>query len=806
MMHRHAILLLLAATAALLSCQKEEESIQEEQTVSEDNTVSVDMVLNGGIRLWDAPQTKATLDWPDGSRLYIQFYNDLGAYLARAIYQAGKETWKLSIDPAALVKTESGVCECYYFENTNGYNSKVINLHEGSCVYEGWGEYSVSENTVTLNVTLAPKTGRIKFTVPSAYPYTYLYPRVHGLSYYTLFDLTSFSFTESEDKYWNFYLDENSGYKYCFFTNPENTVLRGYREGWGSSHFERRFDASVLEAGHSIICEWPVDEAHNEWTKYENPYYPLNYSFGRSYSEFYYMDSGIFTMGGATASPIHSVQLTKNYYIQQWETSRSLWYYALGKPSGWQSDDNPVTGKTWDEIQEFIFALNVKTGQNYRLPTEAEWEWACRGGWLSSGSDYYGSSSPYGYRGNSIQRPGYGNEIGVADMCGNAGEYVQDFYGPYTTAPQIDPKGPATGDYHVIRGGDIKSSDEGITVYARSSEENSLLQYTGFRLAMDVPEMYETYKGAKLYAPSRLPFGNVPVGQTGHTKLTVRASRVEDVTFQIQGSGDGFTYSPSGEITVPAGSVKEVDFSFTPTQTGDKTANFNVVSSSLTAPIIVKVTGTGRSDDEALIVMERKYLLKNVLNNSYSYPRMSICFDNETSLNIGYYNTEYYDGWYHGYNNRLTGTFIYPTSGGNSYQNRTEEPWNPTGLPEEDTWVHEKILVYENADVDYYINDVYMGTHSFATLDLSAVEKIYVQCSPEGSTNNIEHWMDDFSIRTSSGYNYSDNFESEKLTTTFWKVPTNPAGVKQEDGVAKTILRRTDDDYNLTSRNINLLQ
>ena len=800
-MHRHTILLLLTASAALFSCQKEEETIQEEQqAILEDNTVCIDMVLNGGIHFWDAPQTKAVQDWPNGSSLYIQFYNDNGVYQGKATYQSDPGTWKLNIDPIAIVNTTGGTCECYYFGSWSDISSKRIRLSDSSPIYEGWGDYTVSGNNVTLNVTLAPKTGRIRFFIPSTYTRR---GHIHGLSYYTQFDLSTFTFTQSEDKYLDIYIDyrnENPDYMYCFFTYPDNTVINGYSEGWFNSHYERSFDASMLAPGHSVVCEWPEENAHNEWIKYENQYYPLRDSFDGSYTEFNFIDAGVFAMGGRTASPIHTVRLTHNYYLQRWETARSLWYYALGKPSGWQNDGNPVVGKTWDEIQEFIFALNVKTGQNYRLPTEAEWEWACRGSWWNSIDN-----SVSAFRGGPIQRPGWSNSIDMYDMCGNAGEFVQDWYGPYTAAEQTNPEGPATGDYHVIRGGDITSSDEGVTVYARATEKTALLQYTGFRLAMDVPEMYETYKGAKLYAPSRLPIGNVPVGQTGHSKLTVRASRIEDVTFQIQGSGDGFSFSPSGEITVPAGELREVDFSFTSSQVGEKEASFNVVSSSLAAPISVKVTATGRSDEDALIMMERKYLLRNI-NNSYSYPRMSICFDNETSILIGYYNTEYYDGWWHGYENRLSGIFIYPTSGGNSYQNRTEEPWNPTGLPETDTWVNEKVLIYPDSDVDYYVNGTYLGTYSFATLDLSAVEKFYVQCSPEGITTNIEHWMDDFSISTSSGYSYTDNFESEKLNTTFWKVPTNPAGVKQEDGVAKTILKRTDDDYNLTSRNINLWQ
>lgn len=801
MKHRYAIVLFITACAILSSCQKQEDDGLE-QIPQEENTISMNMVLNGGIHLWDNPQTKAIMDWPDGCELLIQFHNNNGRYPAKARFNGG--SWTLILDGSAFINTDGGICECYFFENWSFRNRKVISLGASDAIYEGWGEYTVSGGTVTLNVTLSPKTGRIRFNCPKGLEYLtdYHYARIHGLTYYTQFDLSTFSFETSDGNYLELYLTPDTDqYIYCGFTDYNNPTIIGYNNEQGySSHYERTFDVGMLDPGHSVICEWPIYVAHNEWLKYESPLYPLE---NGSYVEFFFIPSGSFMMGGGNgaAYPAHWVNLTKHYYIQQGETSRDLWYYALEKPSGWQNDSKPVVGKTWDEIQEFIFALNVKTGLNLRLPTEAEWEWAGRGAWYGSNEFFPGA-----YRGSSIQRPGYGNYIGMSDMFGNAGEFVQDWYAPYSAAEVTDPKGPATGDYHVIRGGDITSPDEGVTVYARSTEETSLLQYTGFRLAMDVPGMYDTYTGPDLYAPSRLPFKMVPVGQTAHAKLTVRASRKADATFQIQpqGATDAFTYSPSGEIVVPAGGIKEVDFTFSPTQATDYTAQFNVVSSSLTAPINVKVSGMGRSEEDALIQIQRKYLIKNPNGDSYMYPRMSLCFDNGTFLHIGYYNTSYYDGWYHG--DRLWGTFIYPSSGSNYYNERTEEPWIPCDQAELNTWVNEKILVYSNSDVDYYVNDVYLGTYSFATLDLTSASSFYLQCTPEGASSNYEHWMDDFSINLSNGYSYSDSFDGAKLNMSFWEVPVNPAGVKVEDGVLKTIQKRGGEDYNLNSKPINLWQ
>ena len=149
-------------------------------------------------------------------------------------------------------------------------------------------------------------------------------------------------------------------------------------------------------------------------------------------------------------------------------------------------------------MQEFIKKLNQKTGKNYRLPTEAEWEYAARGGVEAHGraSQYAGSNNideVAWYSGNSGSTPPVGqkkaNALGIYDMTGNVWEWCNDWYGGdyYENSPANNPKGPASGDYQVVRGGSCYFGpyDSRITSRSRNHPDNGLYYRQGFRLAQD---------------------------------------------------------------------------------------------------------------------------------------------------------------------------------------------------------------------------------------------------------------------------------------------------------------------------------
>lgn len=178
------------------------------------------------------------------------------------------------------------------------------------------------------------------------------------------------------------------------------------------------------------------------------------------------VEAGTFFMGGGGNSderPQHIVTLTKDYYIGETEVTQELWITVMGyNPSNKISTPQlPVETVSWNECQTFITKLNSLTGATFRLPTEAEWEFAARGGNKSQGYTYSGSNNiddVAWYRGNSNStthavKSKSPNELGIYDMSGNVWEWCQDWYDSYPSAAVTDPTGPTSGSYRVFRGG-----------------------------------------------------------------------------------------------------------------------------------------------------------------------------------------------------------------------------------------------------------------------------------------------------------------------------------------------------------------
>ncbi len=193
--------------------------------------------------------------------------------------------------------------------------------------------------------------------------------------------------------------------------------------------------------------------------------------------------------------PVHSVTIVNDYYIGKFEVTQRLWNFVMKKnPSGYIGDELPVANVTWKECQEFIVKLRVLTGKNFRLPTEAEWEFAARGGNKSCGYKYSGSNvldDVAWHRVNArgrlqlvgTKRP---NELGIYDMSGNVLEWCYDYYGKYNLNSQASPKGPESGVRRVLRGGAVRWESTGCRVSARYGERaGERDEHFGFRLACD---------------------------------------------------------------------------------------------------------------------------------------------------------------------------------------------------------------------------------------------------------------------------------------------------------------------------------
>ena len=227
------------------------------------------------------------------------------------------------------------------------------------------------------------------------------------------------------------------------------------------------------------------------------------------------VEAGTFQMGSTSGDdneqPVHSVTLTKNYYMGETEVTQALWYAVMGQSptsdgNQWSStyglgDNNPAYYVSWNDCQEFITKLNQLTGAQFRLPSEAEWEFAAKGGKKSNGYTCAGSNTlddVAWYLDNATSTPGsthYGtqpvqtkaaNELGLYDMSGNVSEWCQDWYGSYSSEAQTDPTGPTSGSLRVSRGGGWYDMGYDCRVASRFNNHapDSRYHFLGLRLAL----------------------------------------------------------------------------------------------------------------------------------------------------------------------------------------------------------------------------------------------------------------------------------------------------------------------------------
>ena len=235
-------------------------------------------------------------------------------------------------------------------------------------------------------------------------------------------------------------------------------------------------------------------------TQQDNEIYSVNgVEFRMIYSigGLYMMGAKVTELGSQTfEKPQHNVILS-DFKIAETEVTQELWQAVMGNnPSNFKGDpQRPVECVSWYDCQEFITRLNELTGKKFRLPTEAEWEFAARGGeywftnyYIFSGSNTCKEVGWYSTNSDNMTHPVkqlLPNLLGTYDMTGNVCEWVNDWYGPYTSDDQIDPEGPETGSFKVYRSGSWYNVAKDCRVsfrYPAAPEHKT--HYLGFRLAL----------------------------------------------------------------------------------------------------------------------------------------------------------------------------------------------------------------------------------------------------------------------------------------------------------------------------------
>jgi formylglycine-generating enzyme required for sulfatase activity len=224
-------------------------------------------------------------------------------------------------------------------------------------------------------------------------------------------------------------------------------------------------------------------------------------------TEFILIPAGSFTWGAEVKEsqnvfgetiretiPERKVTLSKPFYLGKFEVTQEEWYAVMGNnPAKFKGRKNPVENVSWNDVQTFISRLNAKEGTNkYRLPTEAEWEYAARAGTTSEYSFGNNASQLGQYAwyddnsGNQTHPVGQKkpNPWGLYDMHGNVWEWVQDWYGDYPKSAVTDPAGPSSGDDRVLRGGSWYFSARYLWSAGRNCfTPNTRSELFGFRLA-----------------------------------------------------------------------------------------------------------------------------------------------------------------------------------------------------------------------------------------------------------------------------------------------------------------------------------
>ncbi|NTV14665.1 MAG: formylglycine-generating enzyme family protein [Desulfobulbaceae bacterium] len=214
--------------------------------------------------------------------------------------------------------------------------------------------------------------------------------------------------------------------------------------------------------------------------------------------EFIVVPKGCFQMGDtfgegqSDETPLHEV-CVDSFLIGKYEVTQGQWQAVMGKnPSLHKGDTYPVDNVSWNDAQEFISKLNQQTGKQYRLPTEAEWEYAARSG--GKAEKYAGGDNVQALSWNSQNSGGVthpvgekgANGLGIYDMSGNVWEWCQDWRndGYYKSSPRQNPTGPPSGSTRVNRGGSWNLDPSYVRAANRSwGEPNNRSYFLGFRLA-----------------------------------------------------------------------------------------------------------------------------------------------------------------------------------------------------------------------------------------------------------------------------------------------------------------------------------
>ncbi|MBR1448293.1 MAG: SUMF1/EgtB/PvdO family nonheme iron enzyme [Prevotella sp.] len=510
---RHFLFSMLAACTLMLGgCTNDIEELITEPADDGQTLHTAILEFNGGIDRFEGQTRAVASDWADGARLYIQYTTTSGRVDGAATYSQSTGQWEVQYY-GTITRGQTAKCEVYYFDNPQTTSLTSVTLSAQSAVFsDNQASYLYEDGVVKLSAHLKPLTGRLRFRGTAGQQVSF-----SGLSWYTAYSIIDNTLsTQATDMTLTVGNDGYTPYVYASFAKP---YLRQITVDSGDEDyaFRKTFDDSVLATGKSGFLDIPTMTSRNGWQLVDGTQQDFTV-LGNGKTVTFKMikvKPGTFQMGSTSGDsdekPVHSVTLTKSYYMGETEVTQALWYAVMGQNptsggSTWSStyglgDNYPAYYVSYEDCQQFVTKLNQMTGQQFRFPTEAEWEFAARGGMKSKGYTYSGSNTiddVAWYTVNSYDlgssNANYGthqvktkspNELGLYDMSGNVWEWCYDWYGSYSSSAQTDPTGASSGSYRVYRGGSWLSTASDCRTanrnYIAPTDRNS---YLGFRLAL----------------------------------------------------------------------------------------------------------------------------------------------------------------------------------------------------------------------------------------------------------------------------------------------------------------------------------
>lgn len=457
--------LMMTGFCFIIGACSDDDFIEKEPVLpaEESTTHTIPMEFIGDVVGFDQPsnqariQTRATTSssWSNGDKIYITFYNGSTIVPGEATYNSSSG-WSVSYDGNLATGTNLK-CEARYFVNATFSSSSLVSLNSNSEIYEDVnGTYAYSNGSLTVQATLSPKTGRIRFTGTSgAKIYT------TGISVYTTFSPAINTFSSSNAMITSTVASNGSTpYIYGVFSDTDRNI------GLVGSDFAytRTCTSDMLKTGESGYMAIPSESAHNNWR------------------------SGLYVKAsGVEFKMIPVAGYSGGFFlIGETEVTEALYNNVNGTSS---TSTYPVENISYPNITAFVEKISNVTNLHFSLPSSDQWKFAAKGGNKSQNYTYSGSNTPGDvawYSANTSSRQKVKtkapNELGIYDMSGNVAEFVSSMYNTY---------------YPYFYGGYYSSKESAITSTSSSYNSNSSdYRYTssycrfagvGFRLILVCP-------------------------------------------------------------------------------------------------------------------------------------------------------------------------------------------------------------------------------------------------------------------------------------------------------------------------------